>query len=142
MNERDSDQATYHELCYYTLAHPDPSFIHQHVVDAFAAQHANQDTKPIALAFALIGLYLHLEKGYSGSEVQRAHTRLARRRKSWPTFGLPENRGELTVHDVVACPPGSERDALIRRWCASVWEAYREHHGDVANLVRELDGER
>lgn len=33
-----SEQETYNELCYYTLSHGDSSFIHQHVVDAFAAQ--------------------------------------------------------------------------------------------------------
>ena len=55
------DRAAYDELASYTLAHGDPAFIHQHVVDAFAAQHATDDSKPIGVAFALIGLYLHVE---------------------------------------------------------------------------------
>ena len=49
----------------YTLAHPDAAFIHQHIVDAFTAQTANRDSKPIAVAFALIGLGLYLEKNYT-----------------------------------------------------------------------------
>jgi hypothetical protein len=57
-----SDEEAYHGLCCYTLAHGDPSFIHQHVVDAFAAQTADDRTKPIKLALALIGLYLHVER--------------------------------------------------------------------------------
>ena len=136
MSERDRELEQYHALCYYTLDHPDPSFIHQYVVDAFAAQHADHDTKPITLAFALIGLYLHLERGYSGKAVQRAHMQLARRRKEWPTFNLPESRGALTVDDVMNVPPGVERNATIEKWCASVWDAYRESHDRVAALVQ------
>lgn len=50
-----SEPAAYDELQAYTLAHGDPAFIHQHVVDAWAAQHADEETKPIALTFALVG---------------------------------------------------------------------------------------
>jgi hypothetical protein len=46
----------YDELSHYTLTHPDPEFIHQYVVDAFAAQHAHPRTKAIALTFALVAL--------------------------------------------------------------------------------------
>jgi hypothetical protein len=31
------DLDLYHELSCYTLAHSDPTFIHQHVVDAYTA---------------------------------------------------------------------------------------------------------
>jgi len=59
-----SNEAAYNELCCYTLAHGDLSFIHQHVVDSFAAQNADENTKPIKLTFALIGLYLHVENTF------------------------------------------------------------------------------
>jgi hypothetical protein len=49
------DQDAYDELQCYTLAHADPSFIHQHLVDAFTVQHADERTKPIALTFAPVG---------------------------------------------------------------------------------------
>jgi hypothetical protein len=45
-----SDQDLYHELSYYTLAHPDPSFIHQHIVDAYAAQHADDARRPFLMS--------------------------------------------------------------------------------------------
>jgi len=61
MNDKEHD---FYELCCYTLAHDDPSFIHQHVVAAFAAQHAQENDKPIKLTFALAGLYLHVERGF------------------------------------------------------------------------------
>src|SRR5262247_2885212 len=75
-----TSEDAYNELCYYTLAHRDPSFIHQHVVDAFAAQNADEQTKPIKLTFALVGLYLHVEKRFSGRKVQRVHMDLARKK--------------------------------------------------------------
>jgi hypothetical protein len=133
---RPKEEAVHHELLSYTLVHPDPAFIHQNVVDAFTAQTADRDTKPIALAFALIGLYLSLEMNFSGKEVQRAHMKLGRTRKSWPRFPLPDERGEVTVSDVLAAPPGPKRDEAIRGWCASVWSAYKESHRAVAELVK------
>ena len=130
-------QAAYDELASYTLTHGDPAFIHQHVVDAFAAQHATATTKPITVAFALIGLYLHVERGFTGRQVQRAHMMLARRSRSWPIFPLPETRGTLTAAEVLAAPAGPARDRAISEWCASVWSAYAEIAPEVAALARE-----
>ena len=66
-----STSEEYHELAFYTLAHPDKDyFIHQHIVDAFQAQTADEHSKPIAIIFSLAGLYLSAEKGYSGRTVQ------------------------------------------------------------------------
>ena len=50
-----SDVEAFDELCAYTLTRGDAEFIHQHVVDTFAAQTANEFTKPITLTFALEG---------------------------------------------------------------------------------------
>jgi hypothetical protein len=133
-----ADRAAYDELAAYTLAHGDPAFIHQHVVDAFGAQHATEDSKTIGVAFALIGLYLHLERGRSGREVQLAHMRLGRRRRQWPTFDLPPMRGEITIHDVVAVAPGPARDRVIDDWCASVWQAWSGSHERVVALLGEM----
>ncbi len=132
MNETDA----YNELQFYTLAHGDPAFIHQHVVDAWAAQHADERTKPLGLTFALIGLYLHIEKGFSGRQVQRAHMALARRRREWPSFALPQERGSVTAIQVMAAPAGPERDRAIDEWCASVWSSFRDSHQAVAESVK------
>lgn len=129
------DRTAYDELCAYTLAHGDPAFVHQHVVDAYAAQHAGDGTKPIGLTFALVGLYLHLVQGRTGREVQRVHTLLARQKQPWPAFPLPATRGSITAVDVMAAPPGAERDRAIDRWCASVWDAFRDSHRAVVDLL-------
>jgi Family of unknown function (DUF5946) len=132
-----SDSDLYHELCAYTLTHTGASFIHQHVVDAFTAQHADERTKPIGLTFALVGLYLHVEKDFSGRQVQRAHMDLARHKRTWPTFVLPQNRGSISVADVMSAPAGPERDAAIHAWSAAVWSAFRENQPAIAELLRQ-----
>ena len=114
------------ELSFYTLAHGDPAYIHQYVVDAHGAQCAGPGDKPVRLAFALAGLYLHVERRFDGRQVQRAHMRLAQRKQAWPRFELPTERGRLTVRDVLAAPPGPERDRMIERWCESTWSAFAD----------------
>ncbi|HEV2278523.1 MAG TPA: DUF5946 family protein [Acidobacteriaceae bacterium] len=130
----------FNELSYYTLAQPRSSFIHQVAIDTFTAQTADATTKPIAVVFALAGLYLHLEKGLSGLQVQAVHMRLANRPKQWPVLPLPRDRGSITVSDVLKAPAGPERDAMIERWSASVWQEWQESRNTIADLLsRELD---
>ncbi len=131
-----SEQDAYNELCGYTLTRGDPSFIHQLVVDAFAAQQATTDTEPIKLTFALVGLYLRVEKRSTGRWIQRVHAQLARRKQQWPTLLLPQSRGSMSAIDVMHAPAGGERDQAIDAWCASVWAAFRASHQAVAQLLR------
>jgi hypothetical protein len=125
----------YHELSFYTLAHQDPSFIHQHIVDAYAAQTANAYTKPITIIFALAGLYLYLEKNYTGREIQKFHMKMASNKTIWPAIPFPAGRGEITVSDVLDMPPGTLRDKAIREWCLSVWHAYKQCQKQIKDLV-------
>ena len=97
-----SEQDAYHELSAYTLTHGDVAFIHQHVVDAQAAQRADANTKRITLSFALAGLYLHVEKQRTGRQVQLAHMKMARRKREWPAFQLPSNRSSMTAAHVMS----------------------------------------
>ena len=127
----------FHELSCYTTSYRDPEFIHQYAVDAFALETANEKTKAIKVTFALIGLYLHIEKNFTGKEVQNAHVTLGKRRKTWPKFILPEKRGAIGVKNVMDCPEGSKRNRVIEDWCLSVWLAYSNCHEDVKKLVRE-----
>lgn len=94
----------YDELYVYTMGRS--GFILQHVVDAFGAQTANKDTKPIGITFALVGLLLRVEKRYSGRQVQEVHMKLARLKKQWPAIPLPEDRGSVTAVDVMAVAEG------------------------------------
>lgn len=135
-----SDEDLRNELSYYTLSHGDPSFIHQNAVDAYTAQHADENTKPIATVFALVGLCLHLEKDFTGRQVQQMHMRLAKHRKQWPRLMPPAQRGDITVSQVMAASPGKARDEMIHTWCASVWRAWRESRQQILELLKkELD---
>lgn len=126
----------YHELSAYTLAHGGAEFVHQHVVDAWAAQHATATTKPIQVFFALMGLYLHVDHGWTGRAVQLAHMRLARRIEPWPVGPLPDGRGAMTARDVLEAPPGPARDAAISRWASDVWDAWAASRDSVDALLR------
>lgn len=139
----EQEQNAFHQLTAWTLSLGDREFIHQHAVDAWAAQHADENSSSIGIAFALVGLYLHLEKGFTGREVQRAHMQLAQPhgrgpgRKNWPRFLLPARRGSVTVCDVIAAPEHRRAQALDG-WCRSVWDAWKESDEAVAELAKEV----
>jgi hypothetical protein len=123
------------ELTYYTLAHGNPAFIHQHVVDAYGAQHVRPSPSTIGAAFALAGLYLAVERRFPGRQVQKLHVLMARASKQWPRFDPPEDLGPLTVGDVLAVEAGPPRDEAIMRWSASVWTAWSGKHDRVREMV-------
>jgi hypothetical protein len=133
----DAMQSTFDELYAYTMGRE--GFVLQHVVDAYGAQTANDATRPIRLVFALVGLYLRVERGFSGHEVQRVHMLMGRRKHAWPAIPLPGDRGRMTAADVLAVRPGSPRDHAIDDWCRSVWEAFRASRPRIVVLLHEHD---
>ncbi len=120
----------FNELSFYTLSHPDNVyFIHQLIVDAYTAQTANESTKRISLVFSLVGLYLLIEKNYTGRQIQQAHTILSNHKEYLPDIVLPPERGEITIVDVLANE--SNRDEMIKKWCKSVWQSYESSHDQI-----------
>ena len=128
------------ELTYYTLAHGDPQFIHQHAVDAYGGQHVRVSKSTIGAAFALAGLYLAVEKGFTGRRVQLMHIAMAKRSKEWPRFVPPANVGAMTVAEVVAAEPGPARDQRLLDWCRSVWAAWADDQARVQAMVEPFLG--
>ncbi len=128
------------ELTYYTLAHGDPRFIHQHAVDAYGAQHVPISTSTIGPAFVLAGLYLAVEKNFAGRRVQQTHMVMGKHSKTWPLFVPPANLGPMTVADVVAAEPGVPRDERLLDWCGSVWAAWAADHPRVRAMVEPFLG--
>lgn len=131
----DSARAAYDEVYVYTMGRP--GFVLQHVVDAYAVQAATAATKPVAVVFGLVGLYLRVEKQFTGRPVQEAHMRLGRKKREWPAVQLPDDRGSVTVTDVLAASPGAERDGAIDEWCRSVWTACAANRQAIVDLLRE-----
>ena len=129
--------SAYDQLYLYAGSRGRDTFVLQLVVDAHGAQMATEQTKPIALVFALIGLYLHVEKQFTGLQVQHVHMRLGRKRHPWPKVALPRDRGGMTAADVLRVPAGTERDAAISEWCRSVWEAFGHSREQIVKLLKE-----
>ena len=135
---KETVDTAYHELYAYTMGRP--GFILQHVVDANMAQTLDRTRagyKPMGAIFALAGLYLHCEKGFTGAQVQQAHRVLGQRKRDWPAVSLPERRGRLTPADVMTAPIGPERDAAIDRWCESVWAEFQDSRDVIVGLLKE-----
>jgi hypothetical protein len=127
----------YCELTFYTIGKQDIHFIHQHAVDAYAAQHSGGSMKPITTAFALIGLYYAVEHGFNGRQVQRIHTLLARQNHPWVPLERPKKSYSLTVCDVLDAP-SDERDAILQKWMVDVWECWAHQHKWVREICRTL----
>ena len=111
--------------------------LHQLRVDTYAAQHAGDDMPAINTAFALIGLHLALDEGCSGIEVRDAHQRLARRRRTWPTFPRPApgRAPHMTILDIANAGSADAHIAAVERWARTVWEDWRAQHAAVAALL-------
>jgi hypothetical protein len=123
----------YCELTSYTLTEGNAEFIHQHVVDAYAAQHSGGITKNIATMYALIGLCLMIDNGLTGKQVQKVHMRMPKRK--WEKLDPPTDYKWMTTRDVLKAKNSSERRALIRKWAISVWNSWKRYHDYIGNLA-------
>lgn len=122
------DVSAYDELAAYTFTRGDSEFIHQHEVNARGVSENICEAKPIRIFFSLAGLYLLVERNYSGRQVQAAHSYMARVKREWARFAAPTTEPNMTVADVIQCPAGEERDVAIMRWCRAVWETWASEH--------------
>lgn len=130
----------YGELSAYTLSLMDRDFIHQLCTDSYAAQHSGESVKPITTVFALVGLHLAVERGFTGRQVQRAHMVLARRtgrRVEWPRMDPPPRVGEVTVLTVMRARAGDERAARIRDWASDVWKSWADQHERIRAICQD-----
>jgi hypothetical protein len=132
-----NSEEKFHELSYYTLAQPREYFIHQHTVDAYAAQTADENTKPIKIVFALVGLYLYVEKGFSGREVQLFHMKMAKHKVEWPAIVLPKEKGGISVEAILETTLDVEKDKKIKLWCEEVWNAFSANRKVIIELVAQ-----
>ena len=110
---------------------------HQLLVDTYAAQHTGDRTAPITTAFALIGLDLALEHGWSGIEVRDAHQLLARSYRDWPRFPRPAAPGEMTVQDLALAATTTDYAEVLGRWARAAWASWSDAHGRIDELVHE-----
>lgn len=126
-----------HELSHV----PQLGGLHQLTVDAYGAQHTGPMVPAIGTAFALIGLHLTLDIGWSGNAVRAAHQYLAAQPHEWPEFATPQTRAGLTIADVAGSQTPQEHASRVRAWAASVWESWSAEHQAVREWANQtLDG--
>jgi hypothetical protein len=134
------------EVAAFGMLHPETlGRWHQTCVDAYAAQHVGPRMLPITLCFALNGLFLVIERRWSGIAAREAHAHLANAvpRHSWPRLKPPGDRGTVTVLDVALAADPEDRAVAIEKWGTSVWEAWSHVHDEVRTMTdRQLKGWR
>jgi hypothetical protein len=118
----------HNELTAYFMLNPDITFSAQHAVDAYGAQHSGGVTKTITTAYSLIGLYLAVEHGYTGRQVQLAHMELAKKKIQWPSLDLPTKHYSISVADVLKSEEGSYRIEMLMKWATHIWDTWERHH--------------
>ena len=134
------------EVTAFGMLHPETlGRWHQTCVDAYAAQHTGPRMKPITLCFALNGLFLVIERRWSGIAAREAHAHLAKTvpHQSWPRLRKPDDVGSVTVLDVVLAADPEDQAVAIEKWGTSVWEAWSPVHDDIRRMTdRQLKGWR
>jgi hypothetical protein len=137
--------AVYGEVLGFELSHLVPlGQYHQLMVDTYGAQHAGGDARSIRVAYSLVGLFLALERGRDGLEVRRAHQRMGKPDRSWPSFDRPPDLGTVTV--LYVAEAGVRADSVaghadaVGRWGRSVWRAWSPQHQAAAALTEHLLG--
>jgi len=131
----DKARAAYDELYVYTMTRP--GFILQHVVDAFCVQTAPEDGPPIGVVFGLVGLFLRVERQFSGRQIQEVHKKLGRAKRQLPRIDFPKNRGRMSALDVLSASAGIERDKAIDNWCRSVWISFSHNRQAIISLLAD-----
>lgn len=126
------------EVVAYNHAHPESLAVwHQVCVDAYGGQHVGPDTAPITVSFALNGLYLVLERGFTGIQAREAHGYMANTVDpvTWPRFTPPADVGDITVLDVALASSPQEHIGLVRQWGRAVWAAWSHTHDRISEMT-------
>ncbi len=134
-NASSACRRVFDELSAFTLSLRDKDFINQVAIDIYTAQHIGPKVKPIGTVFALIGLYLVFERGYSGRQVQLAHMTLSKTRRQWPHFDPPAKKSTVTVGDVVMDLTQQNHREKIYAWGKAVWELWRGERENIERLI-------
>jgi hypothetical protein len=133
--------ALYGEVTGPAMSDPELAGWHQLTVDTYAAQHPLAGANPIRTAFALIGLHLALDRGWTGVQVRDAHKRLADGGGPWPVFARPAalDGTRRSIGGVYAAPTASAHVRMLHDWAEEVWAAWRPSAGvQVESLVQGL----
>lgn len=111
--------------------------IHRLTVDAFAAQHPHSPSveNTRSVGFHLCRLCLMLERGLDAHQANAAMVTIAAQKARFFPLPRPARLGAVTVADVYAAVGRDEHRNAVRKWAASVWQAWAPCHGTVRGWV-------
>ncbi len=107
---------------------------HRSTVDAYTAQHPD-DQPPKSLVVHLVALHLTLDRAAEPGWVSRAMDAYVRGGGPYPPVDPPQDRGSITVQDVLAA---DDHVATARAWAAEVWRAWAHVHDTIEELAARL----
>lgn len=111
--------------------------VNQLTVDASAVRHAGGRHPDKSVDVHLVGLHLALVRGLRPPTIPARLQALAARLTAWPHFPPPQVGWSSTIFDVaLAAGDVVAHETAVRAWASAVWEAWSDHHGAVAELVR------
>jgi len=124
--------AAYGEVLAREYSDPAYMKVHHFTADAYPVQHPGKPSKHNmqSVIVHLIGLYAGIELGLSQQEIailrDGATTHIELR---W--LEPPQNRGNLTVADIVPARAAEEHCRLVYQWAEEAWEAWTGYHDQV-----------
>ena len=135
----DGCKLLFQEVVGREFSRPELFHIHRVTVDAYSLQHPDRYMKSAKSAVAhLAGMCWTLEESGDPSVSQA----LSRFLDGTPRFERPHPippagaRGELTILDIHSAPDSGAHVRLVKRWAASAWEAWAEHHPKAREWVK------
>ena len=128
---RDACQKLFDDLGLRAFSDSRYAAMRRLAVDCYACQHDRYILSGRSLAAHLTGLAVAIEHDGAETLNERVQGWLSRTRHIQKPV-VPRARGTVTIADVAAAAPDDYASA-VRRWAASVWDAWRDHHG----LARE-----
>ena len=132
--------ASYGEVLAREYEDPKYFRLHRLSVDTYAVQHPGVDGPQArnSVGIHLSRLELVLVRGWPIERANDAMLSLTAKKRDYPWLTPPEQRGEVTVKDVLVARDAPEHEAAVTRWAHSAWKAWAEHHATVNEWLREM----
>ena len=121
----------------------DPTYmkVHHLTADAYPVQHPGTPTRrnTQSVIVHLIGLHAALDLECSQSRIAKLRDGATDRIElEW--LEPPENRGTITVADVLSAESAREHARLVREWAEDAWMAWEAHHRQIEAWTAGLIG--
>lgn len=125
--------AAYCQVLEREYSTPELLAVHRLSVDSYAVQHPGGSSRQAvqSVGFHLVRLYFFLEQGLPAKHAHAAMLRVSKTKANMFRLDRPASLGDLTAADVLAAEGVSAHAEAVRRWAASAWHAWGEHHSTV-----------